>query len=366
MDSVMVNEHRERDRAGRLTSRRAFLRACSGGIGLGMLSSCILPWRTARLPFFLTRGVVLRPEDLTLADWPDQAHEAGLTTLALHHDRLPREVARFVRSEEGQEFIRRCSELGLELEYEVPAMDELLPRSLFDKRPSLFRMDRQGLRNPDANLCVHSEGALELVAKHALALARNLRPTTHRYFMWGQCDKPWCRCRRCADLADSDQALLLANWLLTTLRQEDAGAQVAYLAHERTLEPPTQVKPVPGVFLEFAPYRRRHDLPLAHKTDERQKRYRDLLDANLALFGADNAQVLEYWLDVSRFSLYKKPAVKLPFNAQFFAADLDFYGGRGIRRITSFAHYIDADYVATWGDPPLEAYGTGLAQWTPL
>jgi hypothetical protein len=140
---------------------------------------------------------------------------------------------------------------------------------------------------------------------------------------------------------------------------------VAYLAYERTLEPPTQIRPEPGVFLEFAPYRRRHDLPLAHEADERQQRHREALDANLAVFGAEGAHILEYWLDVARFSLYKKPAIQLPFNAQFFVADLDFYGTRGIRHVTSFAHYIDADYVARWGNPPLEEYGTALAQWRP-
>ena len=35
---------------------------------------------------FATRGVVLVPSDLSLADWPERAKEAGLTTIALHAD----------------------------------------------------------------------------------------------------------------------------------------------------------------------------------------------------------------------------------------------------------------------------------------
>ncbi len=34
---------------------------------------------------FDTRGVVLVPEDLSLADWPERAAGAGLTTISLHH-----------------------------------------------------------------------------------------------------------------------------------------------------------------------------------------------------------------------------------------------------------------------------------------
>lgn len=41
---------------------------------------------------------------------------------------------------------------GLEVEYELHAMNELLPRSLFAAEPLLFRMNEQGERAADANL----------------------------------------------------------------------------------------------------------------------------------------------------------------------------------------------------------------------
>jgi len=315
-------------------------------------------------PFFATRGVVLVPSDLALRDWPERAKGAGLTTLALHSTSHPQGsaavVAEFTRSETGQAFLARCGTLGLEVEYELHAMKELLPRSLFEKYPELFRTDESGARNPDANLCVRSRQALDIAAENALAIASVLRPTTGRHFYWGDDGQPWCRCPRCRGLSDSDQALLLTNRLAAALRRENPAAQVAHLAYANTLPPPRQVRPEPGVFLEFAPIHRRHDVPYASQTGPAAPDPLDQLDANLAVFGCEGAQVLEYWLDASRFSGWKRPAVRIPWNAQVFAADLEAYGSRGIRHITTFAAWVDAEYVARHGDPPLREYGAGL------
>ena len=90
-------------------------------------------------PAFATRGVVLVPEDLTLYDWPERAQRAGLTTIALHHGSSPTAVVRAVQSDAGQSFLERCRQLGLQVEYELHAMKELLPRDLFSKEPTLFR-----------------------------------------------------------------------------------------------------------------------------------------------------------------------------------------------------------------------------------
>jgi hypothetical protein len=319
--------------------------------------------RTSETPFFLTRGVVLAPEDLTLKDWPERARRAGLTTLALHP--TPGKVMDFIRTEAGRAFTARCRELGLHVEYELHAMADLLPRALFMQDPALFRMDEKGERNPDANLCVHSGRALEIVCENAATIGRTLRPTTGRYFYWGDDGAAWCRCPRCRDLSDSDQALLMENHLVEALRREDPKAQVAHLVYANTLPPPRKVKPKPGVFMEFAPIRRRYDIPYAAQTDPAQPDRLDALDANLKVFGARNAQALEYWLDVSRFSDWKKPAVKIPWDGAVFAADLDAYGSRGVRHITTFTVYLDADYVARYGDPPLDEYGGRLCGWRP-
>jgi hypothetical protein len=87
------------------------------------------------------RGIVLTPSDLTFAEWPERARAAGLTTIALHHSVSPRVVVDFIRSERGQVFLQKCRRLGLQVEYELHAMRELLPRELLAKDPSLFLMN---------------------------------------------------------------------------------------------------------------------------------------------------------------------------------------------------------------------------------
>lgn len=85
------------------------------------------------------------------------------------------------------------------------------------------------------------------------------------------------------------------------------------------------------------------------------------LEANLEVFPNDTAQVLEYWLDVTRFSRWKRPGVKLPWNREVFLADVETYWERGIRHITTSAAWIDAKYKERFGDLGfIEEYGEEL------
>jgi hypothetical protein len=224
-------------------------------------------------------------------------------------------------------------------------------------------MNEKGQRTPDANLCVHSAEALEIVASNALRVAQQLRPTTSRYFFWGDDGLPWCRCPQCRGYSDSDQALLLENRLIPKLRAWDPNAELAHLAYANTLAPPNRVRPEAGVFLEFAPIQRRYDLPYAQQNSPEAKDPLSMLEANLQIFPAANAQVLEYWLDVSRFSKWKRPAVKLSWRPDVLSADLAVYRKLGIRDVTTFAAWIDADYQKKFGEPMMiQEYGEGFEQ----
>jgi hypothetical protein len=306
--------------------------------------------------------VVLVPEDLTLADWPERAKAAGLTTIGIHHQNSPRAVIDWIKTDAGRRFLEACGKLGLEVEYELHAMKELLPRRLLPKSPEFFGMDERGNRNPDANLCVHSPAALDIAAENAVAIAMTLRPTTGRYFYWGDDGKPWCRCAKCKGLSDSDQAMLLENHLLRALRRHDPRASLAHLAYLNSLSPPARVRPEPGVFLEYAPIRRRYDRPYEEQQGPGQGDGPSALDANLKVFPADSAQVLEYWLDVSRISHWKRPAVRLLWRRDVLEADLATYAARGIRHVSSFAVYVDADYRRRYGEPEfIREYGEALS-----
>ncbi len=312
-------------------------------------------------PFFKTRGVVLTTPDLSTLDWPRRAAQAGLTTIGTHV--MPGDVSKFIQTDKGREFLTQCKERGLEVEHELHAMSDLLPRDLFEKDPSMYRMNEQGQRGPDFNCCVHSSEAVAVICENIVKCAEILRSTTGRYFYWTDDGRPMCRCSRCRVYSDSEQALILENEMLRALRKVDARATLAHLAYARTLEAPVQVKPASGIFLEFAPIGRTWSEPIGHRDakEGQHGRYLDRLDANLEVFGRENAQVLEYWLDVSLFSSWKREAKKkLPWRKEVFLQDIATYAARGIRHVTSFAVYMDADYVRQYGEPPIDEYGEGL------
>jgi hypothetical protein len=323
------------------------------------------PASGAKEPFFRTRGVVVSPSDFATWPWPVQAKQAGLTTIATHA--APSQAEAFVKTEPGRAFLEACRKIGVEVEYEQHALSDLLPRGLFVNDPSLFRMDDQGRRTADANLCVSSMAALEIACDNTVKFAEALRPTTGRYFYWIDDGRPMCRCLKCRGLSDSDQALVIENAMIKALRKTDPRASLAHLCYQNTLKPPAQVKPEPGIFLEFAPITRRYDQPLSRRDLPVHAEYLDLLDANLAVFGREGAQALEYWLDVSRFSAWQRDNPrKIPWNAEVFRDDLATYAKRGIRHVTTFACWLDGAYVARFGDPPLAEYGAGLLKDPPI
>jgi hypothetical protein len=344
--------------------------AVAGSLALGGLAARVGSARSHEAePFFKTRGVVLVPSDVTTWDWPEEAKRAGLSTIGMHV--FPHQVAAFVQTDDGQRFLQRCRTLGIEVEHELHAIGDLLPRSLFERDPTMFRMNEAGDRVADANLCVHSKAAVEVACENAQKYARLLRPTTGRYFYWIDDGRPMCRCPKCRSLSDSDQALVLENEMLPALREIDRRATLAHLAYANTYPPPTQVKPAEGVFLEFAPIHRNYDVPFA-KRDSQFGAYThgqllDHLDANLEVFGSDGAQALEYWLDESRFLRHRKPPrperVKIPWDREVFRSDLETYAKRGIRHITTFAVKVDGAYVGHFGRPPLGEYGADLSGW---
>lgn len=327
-----------------------------------------------------TRGVVLRPFDLSLKDWPERCAKAGINTIGLHASRRVDVLIDFVTSDEGQEFLVRCADLNIEVEYELHAMGDLLSREYFATDPTLFRMTVSGGRSPEGNCNPFSDIALDIIAEKAVDYARILAPTTNRYFYWSDDGGKWDFSPRGRELNVSDQALLVENRIVKALREHvNPKAQLAHLSYHDTLPAPSQIKPEPGMFLEFAPIRRDYAKPLSERgaaTLSRKKDhfeplvnagYLDFLSENLSLFGTENAQALEYWLDASLFSRIARKArpqtaVKVPWDEGICRKDVATYRKLGVRHFTTFACSIDADYAEEHGNPQpmLEAYGRVL------
>lgn len=312
------------------------------------------------------RGLVLSTRDLAGVDWPKLAAESGINTIGTHI--TPSEVISFLQTPEGKRFQDDCRRYGITVEHQLHAMSELLPRELFDTDSTLFRMDSTGRRTPDHNCCVHSERALEIIAGNAAAFATILRPDNHQYYFWLDDNVPVCHCPLCRDYSPSEQALIVENRMLRAIRTVDPEAKLAHLAYSMFMDPPRKVRPEEGIFLEFAPIYRSWDVPLTQEdalcprgypvTNGDNLRW---LDANLEVFPADDAVVLEYWLDVSLFSRWKQPAVELPWRPDVCRSDLATYARRGLRNVTSFAVYMDSSYFARFPSlEPVREYGSLL------
>lgn len=304
-------------------------------------------------PYFTTRGIVLSWDDVkdpARLDWVAMADSAGVNTLSIYCGEATKQTPEY------RDFLDRCARNGIYVEYQEHAMAELLPRALYDGHPEYFRMDEQGNRVNDYNCCPSSAEALEIIARNAKARAEKYPPTNHKYYFWLDDGGKRCFCDKCRNLNDSDQALLIENRIMAALREVDDKAMLAHLSYQNTLEPPSTVKPAEGIFLEFAPFFRTWERPLCQRDAQREGmqithgEYLDALEANLKVFPANTAQVLEYWMDISLVSDWKKPAKRLTWHGDVFRSDIDTYARLGIRSITAYAIYLDGDYVETYGD----------------
>ena len=133
-----------------------------------------------------------------------------------------------------------------------------------------------------------------------------------------------------------------------------------------TLDAPVKVKPDKDIFLEFAPFYRNIEHPLSEldalppegsgqMTHGQNLKY---LEDNLKVFPAETTVILDYWLDVSMCSGWKKPAVQLPWHPEVVRDDLATYKKYGIRNATSFAVYMDDAYFESYPSlAPLKEYG---------
>ena len=307
------------------------------------------------------RTLLVHPDEFT-DRWVDRAAALGIDTLAMH----PEGGGHAIRSLEGllkrledpvfRARIDRARAKGIEVSYEMHAASWLLPRALFGEHPEYFRQKADGPRTQAANLCVSSEAGLDIAAQRAVQLVSRLYGSSHRYFLWlDDVRDGACRCEMCRAYSASDQQLLFVNRILNELRKTIPDAQLCYLAYEGTLEPPKKVRPVAGVFLEYAPIDRDMRRPI-----EGQRAAVAPLGGLLDVFGRTDARVLDYWLDNSLFSNWQKPPKRFAAETAVVWQDIAFYRSLGFSDIASFACYLGDDYEQLWGEPNLDAFARGF------
>ena len=246
-----------------------------------------------------------------------------------------------------------AAERGLEIEYEMHAASYLLPRELFLEHPGYFRMDENGVRVPDFDFCPSNEEGLALVAAHAVDLAHRLYRSRHAYYFWMDDGRNHaCHCPKCRRFSASEQQLIALNRILQELKKTIPDAKMAHIAYVDRIDVPQQVKPEEGIFLEFAPYEKYMKNPDRQRQEEEQR----MLPLLLSHFGTRDAKVLEYWLDNSLFSHWKKPPKPFFANADTVAAEVRAYAKMGFAQIATFGCFLGDDYEALYGEPDITPF----------
>ncbi len=304
------------------------------------------------------KGIIVHPDEFGKRHI-DRAAELGIDVIGIHPEGGKRaaeslsELVELCKTAEFRGLVDYAYERGLKIEYEAHTASYLVERSLFEEHPEYFREDENGERIPDANFCISNKEALDIAAKNAVALAHALYRTPHDFYFWlDDVNGKKCNCEKCRKLTASDQQLIFSNRIAKELKKHFYDTRVPYIAYRSTLEPPLSVKPESGVFLEYAPMEK-----YVKQFPDRIEAERISFDPIVEFFGANNTKILEYWLDNSLFSGWRKPPKPLPaLDPESIAADIAFYASRGIEDITTFACFLGDDYEKLYGEPDIAAY----------
>jgi len=305
------------------------------------------------LSAIISAEVIVTPSEFSYGELIKRLRDSGITRVGLYANFA--EILEFVDSSGGRSLLKLAAKSDINLTYVLHATEFLMPRALIEKNPDLGAMDESGRRTPDGQLCVSSSQALEIVENMAAKLVNRLPDAEEKYHLWPDARK-WCSCPECSELTDSDQSLIFANSVCSGVREVYPLAKTAYYACDRSLPPPTNIEPAPGVFLDFVPSNRSYEKSIDDPASELNHHIAEQFIGLMDLFEDPDSCVLEGWLDASRHSLWQRPPVNLSLNKELIRKDLQFYANYGIQRIASFAFWLDHQYEEMHGPAPFEEF----------
>lgn len=313
-----------------------------------------------------TGSVLIHPDELDRI-WIDEAVRLGIPRIGLHPEggrEAHKSLAGMLKMLETPEYratLDYANEKGIEIEYEMHAARYLLPAEEFTAHPEWFRLSADGKRVPDLNCCASNPEAIGYMAKRAAETALKLYRSTKRFFFWmDDARDSACRCPDCSGYTPSEQQLIVMNAIVTELRKHIPGAKLAYLAYADCKAPPVKVKAAEGIFLEYAPMDRDFHIPMDDPSSEKNARQCVYPKPLLELFGAEEAKLLEYWLDNSMFSGWKKPPKSFTPDKPVIAADGRYYKSLGFRDLSTFACFLGYDYREQFGMPDVTPFANML------
>lgn len=308
----------------------------------------------------MKKCIIIHPEELT-DNMVKLVTESSVEVLGLHpvggKDSLEsmKQLMNLIEDPRFNIRLQKLRENGVKIEYQLHALSYLLPRELFKEHPDWFRMDENGNRTGDMNMCPSNRKALDYVTNSTYEVAKKLKSDTGKYYFWlDDVSGGGCECEKCKNLTLSDQALLIYNAMLKGIKMADPEGRQCFLAYIKQINPPQNIKPDDGIFVEFAPMRGNTDTPFAENPEN--ERFIKTIKPLLEFFGEKDSTVLDYWLDNSLFSNWTKPPKKLKINPEVISKDIRFYESCGFEDITTFACYLSDDYRELHGEPPIAEY----------
>lgn len=313
------------------------------------------------------KGLVIYPEELS-DYWLDRLDGTGLNFLGIHPTggntggRSVAEAVEWVQKPETRRLLERAERMGIAVEFEMHALSWLIQRDLFEKRPDWFFMNENGERVQNSNCCFMNPEVLEYTAERSAELAKIFETPSGRYHFWvDDVAHPRCNCPICRETQGSDQVMTFYNAVNQGVRSVFPNACTAYLAYDDVIVPPENVKPDEGIFLEFAPMQRNLTRPMCDPESEINKKAIAPVGRLLEVFGRKNAQVLDYWLDNSWFSGWRKPIQRFRYPVDVAAQDAAWYERAGFETITSFGIYLGEEYYQMYGEHfDIETYAKAL------
>jgi hypothetical protein len=316
------------------------------------------------------KGLVIHPCEISQR-WNDLIVDSGLNLLGIHPEggltagQSVEEAIETLQRPTIKELLTQLEASGVGIEHELHALSWLLPRDLYSKHPNWFRMDEKQERVNDYDFCPSNKDALDHIAERAAQLAQIFRPTTGLYHFWlDDVEMSGCWCSDCkrSGYSTSDFAMLVYNTILTGIRTVFPDAGQCYLAYHGTVQAPRKIEPVDGIFLEFAPMDRDLKVPLNDSSSAKNLLQIEPLDELFRAFGHKNSKALDYWLDNSWLSNWKRPPQKLVLeDTALIQADSAFYADQGFETITTFACFLGDDYFECHGESPdIAAYAAAL------
>ena len=314
-------------------------------------------------------SILIHPEELT-KKWIDRMVDHGIDTLGIHpaggHKayKTLENLLKLTDTEEFRALIDYARSKGLTVEYEFHAAGYLVHRDLYAEHPEYFRMNENGERVSDLNFCVSNSDALDIAAKEAVKLTNQLYGCDEKYFFWlDDAAGGKCHCQKCASLSPADQQMVALNAMISEIRKTKPNAKLAYLAYFDTLDIPQTVMPADGIFLEYAPIdkwrRGEGEREKYAKSVERELASREPL---ISFFGKSDARVLEYWIDNSLFSGWKKPPKELKCDGGEVRADIAEYIRLGFEDISTFGCFLGDDYEELYGEPDITPFTNSVRQ----